>query len=99
MVHVIAVVTVKPEMKAELVAAARDCIAATRREQGCIAYDLFASTTDPDRLVFVEEWKSDDDLQRHMKNDHVRTFVRIAVTCFAAPVQVQIITPEKIERR
>lgn len=29
----------------------------------------------------------------------MRAFGRVAVKCFAAPVQVQIITPEKVEKR
>lgn len=99
MVYVIATLTVKPEMKAELFAAAKDCIAATHAEKGCISYDLFESTTDPDKLVFVEQWESADLLPQHSKSDHMRTFGRLAVKCFAAPAQIQIITPEKVEKR
>ena len=99
MVYVIATLTVKSEMKAELFAAAKDCIAATRAEKGCISYDLFESTTDPDKLVFVEQWESAEHLPQHSKSDHMRAFGRVAVKCFAAPVQIQIITPEKVEKR
>lgn len=99
MVYVIATLTVKPEMKAELFAAAKDCIAATQQEKGCISYDLFESTLDPNKLIFVEEWESAECLPQHSKSDHMRVFGRVAVKCFAAPVQVQIITPEKVEKR
>jgi quinol monooxygenase YgiN len=84
MVYVIATLTVKPEMKAE---------------DGCISYELFESTTDPNRLVFVEQWQSAECLPLHSKSDHMKAFGRVAVKCFAAPVQVQIITPEKVEKR
>jgi quinol monooxygenase YgiN len=99
MVYVIATLTVKPEMKAELFAAAKECIAATRQEKGCVSYELFESTIDPNKLVFVEEWESADLLPNHSKSDHMRAFGRVAIKCFAAPVQVQIITPEKVEKR
>jgi quinol monooxygenase YgiN len=99
MVYVIATLTIKPEMKAELFAAAKDCIAATRAEKGCISYDLFESTTDPDKLVFVELWASAERLPEHSRSDHMRAFGRVAVKCFAAPVQIEIITPEKVEKR
>jgi quinol monooxygenase YgiN len=99
MVYIIATLTVKPEMKAELFAAAKDCIAATRAEKGCISYDLFESTTDPDKLVFVEQWESAEHLPQHSKSDHMKAFGRVAVKCFAAPVEIQIITPEKVEKR
>jgi quinol monooxygenase YgiN len=99
MVYVIATLTVKPEMKAELFSSAKDCIAATRQEKGCISYELFESTLDPNKLVFVEEWESPECLPVHSKSDHMKAFGRVAVKCFAAPVQVQIITPEKVEKR
>ncbi|WP_050386902.1 putative quinol monooxygenase [Bradyrhizobium pachyrhizi] len=99
MIYVIATLTVNPESKAELFAAAKDAIAATREEKGNISYELFESTIDPNKLVFVEEWESADHLGPHSKSDHMRAFGRIAVKCFAAPVQVQIITPEKVEKR
>ncbi|MET4482183.1 putative quinol monooxygenase [Bradyrhizobium sp. F1.13.3] len=99
MVFVIATLAVKPEAKADLIAASKDAIAATRKEKGCVSYDLFESTFDPNKLTFVEEWESPDCLPLHSKSDHMRAFGRVAVKCFAAPVQVQIITPEKIEKR
>jgi len=99
MVYVIATLTVKPEMRANLIAAARDAIAATRNEQGCISYDLHESVDDPNKLVFLEEWTSADCLPVHSKSDHMRTFGRVAVKCFSAPVKVEIITPERVEKR
>jgi len=99
MVYVIATLTVKPEMKADLFSAAKDCIAAARQEDGCISYELFESTTDPNRVVFVEQWQSAECLPLHSKSDHMKAFGRVAIKCFAAPVQVQIITPEKVEKR
>jgi quinol monooxygenase YgiN len=99
MVYVIATLTVKPELKAELFAAAKECITATRAEKGCLSYDLFESTSDPGKLVFVEQWESADFLPQHSKSDHMRAFGRVAVKCFTAPAQIQIITPEKVEKR
>jgi quinol monooxygenase YgiN len=99
MVYVIASLTVKSEMRAELIAAAREAISATRKEEGCVAYDLHESVDDPNKLVFLEEWTSADCLPVHSKSDHMRTFGRVAVKCFSAPVKVEIITPEKVEKR
>jgi quinol monooxygenase YgiN len=99
MVYVVATLTVKPEMRAELISAARDAILATRKEEGCIAYDLHESVSDPNRLVFLEEWDSVERMPVHSKSEHMRAFGRIAVKCFSAPVKVEIITPEKVEKR
>lgn len=99
MVYVIATLTVKPEMRAELIAAARDAIAATHKEDGCVAYDLHESVSDPHKLVFVEEWDSAERLPVHSKSEHMRAFGRVAVKCFSAPVKVEIITPANVEKR
>jgi quinol monooxygenase YgiN len=99
MVYVIATLTVKPEMRAELIAAARDAIAATRQEEGSIAYDLHESMSDPNKLVFLEEWDSAERMPVHARSEHMRVFGRVAVKCFSAPVKVEIITPEKVEKR
>ena len=37
MVYVIATLTVKPDMRAELIAAAKPAMEATRQEEGCIS--------------------------------------------------------------
>jgi quinol monooxygenase YgiN len=57
-IYVLATLTVKPETRAEFIAAATGCIAATRKEPGNIAYDLHESVTDHSRMVFVEQWKT-----------------------------------------
>lgn len=97
MIYVIATLSVKPDMRAELIAAAKICIAETRKEAGNIAYDMHESVTDPTRMVFVEQWDSVEALAPHGKSEHMRAFGRIAVTCFAAPPKIEIITPEKVD--
>ncbi|WP_199900078.1 putative quinol monooxygenase, partial [Rhodopseudomonas sp. B29] len=44
MIYIVATLTVKPEMRAELIAAAKACIAGSRQEPGNIAYDLHESS-------------------------------------------------------
>jgi quinol monooxygenase YgiN len=96
LIYVIATLTVKPEKRAELIAAAKACIAETRKEAGNIAYDLHESITDPARLVFVEQWENVEALEPHRKADHMRTFGRVAVQCFDAPPKIEIITPADV---
>ena len=99
MIYIIATLTIKPETRAELIAAAQDCMAATRKETGCLAYDLHESVSDASKLVFVERWESADCLEPHRKSDHMKAFGRVAVNCFAAPPRIEVITPEKVDVR
>lgn len=99
MIYVVATLTVKPEKRAELIEAAKDCIAATRQEPGNIAYDMHESVTDPARMVFVEQWENAEALGPHGKSDHMRAFGRVAAACLSAPAKIEIITPAKVDVR
>lgn len=91
MTRVIAILTVDPDKKQDLIAAARPAIEATRQEEGCISYDLYESVSEPTKLAFVEEWDNADRLPGHSKTDHMRSFGRVAMQCFTAPPEINII--------
>lgn len=46
----------------------------TRKEDGCIAYNLFRDKENKDILTMIEEWESVEDLEAHKKSEH---FTRI----------------------
>ena len=46
----------------------------TRKEVGCLRYDLHRGTEDPDLFVFVEEWESAPLWQAHMQGEAIRAF-------------------------
>jgi quinol monooxygenase YgiN len=88
--------TVKPETRAELIAAAETCIAETRKEQGCILYDLHESISDPTRFVFVEQWESMDRLMAHSAAPHMKPWRAVVKACMSAPTKIEIITPAEV---
>lgn len=47
----------------------------SRREPGCINYDLHRSDTDPDLWCVYENWRSEDDLSAHFALPHMQAFV------------------------
>ena len=98
-IYVVATLTVKPETRAEFIAAATACIKETRKEPGNIAYDLHESVTDPSKMVFVEQWDNADALVPHRSAAHMKTFGRVAVQCMSAPPKIEVITPEKVDVR
>lgn len=50
----------------------------TRKEEGCIAYDLYQDEQDAGALTFIEEWKSRQALEEHMKSEHFTRLVPAA---------------------
>lgn len=49
--------------------------AATRAEPGCVEYDFYTCTDNPERLVFVETWKDQAAHACHMKQPHTKAFI------------------------
>ncbi len=58
-------------VKAELL----KLIAPTRKEAGCIQYDLHQDNSNPAVFVFYENWESRELWQAHMNNDHLKAYM------------------------
>ncbi|MDR1885591.1 MAG: antibiotic biosynthesis monooxygenase [Synergistaceae bacterium] len=72
MIIVHASMNAKPGQRDKLIEALRPCVDATRKEDGCISYSLFAKTEDEIGLMFVEQWESKDALRKHLATDHFK---------------------------
>lgn len=46
----------------------------TRKEDGCIKYELYQDDEDSRILTMIEEWESKEVLEKHMNTEH---FIRI----------------------
>jgi quinol monooxygenase YgiN len=96
MIYLVATLTIKPGSLEALRGPAAACVAETRKEKGCIAYELFQSLDDPDRLVFVEKWETREDLTAHSKSAHLAVW-RDASTPHLVERRIEIVHPERIE--
>ena len=72
MIYVLATIETQPDKSAELIAGARGCIDATRREDGCISYDYVSDTERPDTVMVVERWTTREALAAHMLMPHLQ---------------------------
>jgi quinol monooxygenase YgiN len=43
-----------------------------QREEGCEQYELFQSLDEPDKVVLLERWASQELLDRHMERERTR---------------------------
>ena len=48
----------------------------TKKEQGCLRYELTQDHLNPKLFIFVEEWESQELWQKHMDNRHLEAFVK-----------------------
>ena len=96
MIYLISTAYLKPGTREQCLAPARTCIEASRRDPGCIAYDLNLSVTDPDRMVFVEVWESRAALDAHFQTPHFKAW-RAAVADLVVRRTLEVITPAQVE--
>ena len=68
-------------MRAKVIEFAHPCVEATRREDGCLRYELFISSEDDVTLQFIEEWTDLDSLRMHLKTPHVAKYMEQRKNC------------------
>ena len=75
-------IRVAAENRAAALQAAKELVAASLSDKGCIAYDVFESATRPDEsatrpdvLMICETWADEASLDAHQKSAHFTTLV------------------------
>ena len=64
----------------------------TRKEEGCVQYDLHESNEEPGRFFFYENWTSDELLQKHLASPHISAFREVAGELLAHPPRIVKVT-------
>jgi quinol monooxygenase YgiN len=67
-------VSLDPQQREAAVAAAREMMAETRRDSGCLSYAFAADLEQPGRFLIFEEWESDEALRAHFASPHMARF-------------------------
>lgn len=71
-VIVVATIQVKPGTEDEALAALTAGVEGAHTEDGCVSYALHRDLDEPARFVVVEVWTSQDALDAHSHEPHVR---------------------------
>ncbi len=90
-VFVVAHFTANPGSETALRAVLQSFVAPTRREQGCIQYDLCLDADHPGKFTFVEEWESRADLEAHSRSLHITEGRQKLPALLAEPAWVQVV--------
>jgi quinol monooxygenase YgiN len=73
-------------------AAGRDILSklavATRREAGCVSYELFQQAGAPQVFQTVEQWSDEAAADAHMTAPHVAAAIAAAAPLLAAPPEI-----------
>jgi quinol monooxygenase YgiN len=85
---VVAEMAAKPGMEDELKRRLLSLIEPTRKEDGCVQYDLHQSTNETGRFLFYENWRSREALERHLQSPHLLAFGSVEKELLAGPTRV-----------
>ena len=77
---------------------AKECIAETRKEKGCISYEGHTSINNPNLFVVVERWETREDLNAHGRAPHMKVWREYSAPLKAAPTVIEIISDGKVEK-
>jgi quinol monooxygenase YgiN len=97
MIYVVATTQMKPEHREAYIAGAKECIAATVKEAGCISYDGHTSVNDPNRYVVVERWETREALNAHGRAEHMKVWRKFSADLKLSPTVIEIISDGKVE--
>jgi quinol monooxygenase YgiN len=67
-----ATVKAKPGQEGAVKEALMEMVEPTRKEKGCLAYNLHQSKSDKAQFIFYEQWASQAALDAHMKSPHMK---------------------------
>lgn len=87
-ITVVAIIKAKPGEEDRVRQALLDLIPPTRKEKGCINYDLHVSRDDPGRFVFLENWSTQADLDRHLASEHISAGIKETLGPFTENVEI-----------
>lgn len=68
-------IQVKDCNKESLLQVVHKLVAVSQKDAGCIAYDLFASTTRADVFMICETWTDETALTAHEQTEHFKALV------------------------
>lgn len=79
-IYLTAVLKSKPEHQDEVKAVLHHMVQHSRREAGCLQYDLHQGIDDTTLFTFYEIWESQEVLDLHQQQSYIREFADLAAT-------------------
>ena len=68
---------VRPERRSDLLETMRGALEPARVERGCQSYRFYEDVEDGNAFVLVEEWATQEDLERHIAKDDQRRLLAL----------------------
>lgn len=85
MIDAIIKITMPPEKRKEVLQTFKAILAPIRREQGCINCNCYVDIEAENTILFIEEWKSREDLDTHLRSVHFGVLIGVMKLLKKAP--------------
>ncbi len=90
---VVALLEVRPGRAEEAIEAFRPVVEKTHDERGCLAYALHRDRGDPDTIVLIEKWASQEDLDAHLVKPYLEDLGELSSELLAEPPRIVFCEP------
>jgi len=90
MILVDAKCTILPERQGDFTGEVRKILTKVRAEAGCHRYELFADAHRTGVFHFIEEWESQEHLDKHLTQPHMQEYFAKTASWRAAPIELTL---------
>ena len=87
--RIIARIKAKPDKVEETREMLSRLVEPTRREAGCLGYELLQNRDDPTEFTFVEEWRDEAALAEHFGTEHIKAGLQKFPELSAEPLDLR----------
>lgn len=91
---VVARIKAKPGNEAAVATELHKLVEPSRRDRGCVNYDMHVSLDDPGLYLFHENWETKADWEAHMQTSHLEAWRSVSDGLLA---EFELMTLEKVE--
>ena len=84
-------ITIDAENREEILSVARSLLGLVRAQPGCIHFEICHNIDDVNTLAIVEEWESQEDLDRYIRSDEYRKVLAL-IDFSAEPPEIRFNT-------
>ena len=92
MIKVIAKMIIKEDKVEGLINSIAGLVEETRKEAGCIEYNLFQDVNIKNQFTFIEEWDSPEALKSHMSSKHFQEMIPKLTEIMEREMEVSVCT-------
>ena len=97
MILVLGSVVAKEGSVGAVLSLSQEHVLRSRKEAGCLAHAAHKDTENSNRLVFVEQWASEEALWEHFKVPASRAFAKELATLAAEPPSIAIYSASPVQ--